>query len=88
MNKKNAGKDSKFGVVLEGPARREKSGTPHQSIFNQKINEDFLKSSRESANEVRENRGKSKEPMNVHDDFEITIACSKKPDNFEEMQEL
>jgi hypothetical protein len=26
--------------------------------------------------------------MNVHDDFEITIACSKKPDNFDEMQEL
>lgn len=26
--------------------------------------------------------------MNVHDDFEIMIACSKKPDNFDEMQEL
>ena len=26
--------------------------------------------------------------MNVHDDFEITIACGKRPDNFEEIQEL
>ena len=90
LNRKEKDSASKFAVVLEGPLKKDnKSSTPHQSIFRQKINQDFLKSSRESAGDrKKDDRDTSKEPMNVHDDFEITIACSKKPDNFDEMQEL
>ena len=51
MNKKEKDQATKFAVVLEGPTPKKdnKSSTPHQSIhYRQKINEEFLKSSRES----------------------------------------